>query len=787
MIFEKPNDNPFEVQISFHKLIENLEEIAKSDVDYRANYANGLLKEVAKVPELRDGIKDLNNINIHKKLIRNLLSDLFPTALTKNEIKAITIPFHNITFNYSERFQDILNNAGPDFDIEIRDFDDKHFYIMSCCLILSNYYGYNFDFSKPFFYDIPDREGILKHYRILYNADFIEILPTEKSVLISEEDIDVLIDNFDNFDLWKEKFPSKSWILKGFGIMSLFDSTIESAVSNLKTNLLIQKDEKNVEEMQESFQSIFRSIFKFTDLQVGFTSIDSQKNKFTISPFDKNIKSFILSDNMQNDCSHFLCDVSMSTLISEKKYFIVSDLEKFQQENPDSVLAAHLLKQNIQSVIFAPVIKNDTLLGIIEVVSSTKKKLNTINSNKLDIVLPYLIDTIDRYYSDIQNQIEALIQKEYTTIHPSVYWKFRDEAYHHLKDSATFSLHEIIFNDVYPLFGQIDIKGSSDQRNITTREDIFVQIRLLTKIFDSIFEEKKLPIFEQKLFELQQFRLNLETEIKADSEQIIQNYIKLDLHSILKDYTSGNPEINEMIASYLDKLDEKSQTIYDSRKKYDETVSIINKKMAEILDMRQIEAQQYYPHYYERFKTDGVEHNMYIGNSITDQGKFDILYLYNLRLWQLQVMCEMENQYHLLQPSLPYPMDVASLILVINLPITIRFRMDEKRFDVDGSYNARYEVVKKRIDKAFIKGTTERITARNKITIVYAQQAEELEYKRYIQFLQFKNMLGPKVEMFEIEELQGVSGLKAIRVEVAYSAESPKMYSYEELLNEIKN
>jgi hypothetical protein len=26
--------------------------------------------------------------------------------------------------------------------------------------------------------------------------------------------------------------------------------------------------------------------------------------------------------------------------------------------------------------------------------------------------------------------------------------------------------------------------------------------------------------------------------------------------------------------------------------------------------------------------------------------------------------------------------------------------MDEKRFDVDGTYNARYEVVKKRIDKA---------------------------------------------------------------------------------------
>ena len=45
-----------------------------------------------------------------------------------------------------------------------------------------------------------------------------------------------------------------------------------------------------------------------------------------------------------------------------------------------------------------------------------------------------------------------------------------------------------------------------------------------------------------------------------------------------------------------------------------------------------------YPHYFERFKTDGVEHNMYIGESITKEDSFNPIYLYNLRLWQLQVM-----------------------------------------------------------------------------------------------------------------------------------------------------
>jgi predicted secreted protein len=216
-------------------------------------------------------------------------------------------------------------------------------------------------------------------------------------------------------------------------------------------------------------------------------------------------------------------------------------------------------------------------------------------------------------------------------------------------------------------------------------------------------------------------------------------------------------------------------------------MSIINKKLASILDKKQVEAQNIFPHYYERFKTDGVEHNLYIGASIAPTKVFDSMYLHNLRLWQLQTLCEMELEHHLLKSSLPYELDVTSLILVFSSPITIRFRMDEKRFDVDGTYNARYEVVKKRIDKANIKGTKERITQKEKITIVYSHNQEETEYLNYIKFLQFKKILEPTIEQFEVEELQGVSGLRAIRVKVINDNKEQvtENYSYQDLLDEL--
>jgi hypothetical protein len=763
---------PFIPQISFHKLIETLEHIAASNVDYRVNYAKALLKEVERLPEFRTGIIDLSIINEHEELIRNLLADLFPTALTHNEIKAVAIPFHNVTFNYTQRFKNILKDAGVAFDMSIRDFDDKRFYIMSCCLILNAYYRQNIEFNNPLFYDIPDSTGIMKHYRILYNADFLEIIPTEKAVLLNQDDIDILIDNFDDFELWKEKFPLKSWILKGFGIVQLFDTTTESSVSTLKTNLLKATDTKN-EELAEDFQSIFRSIFRIPDLKIGLTIFDPEDKKFIRPNVDaKNLYSFILSDCEEAECSRNLYESFFDAVIKEKNIFIVSNVDSFSSKKGNEALGNHLKQQNIKSCILAPVVKGDEMLGIFELASEKQRALNSINANKLDLILPYLTDTLSRYRLDLQNQIEAVIQKEYTAIHSSVYWKFRREAQKYIRtitgnQSKDYVFKEIVFKEVYPLFGQIDIKGSSEHRNESVVKDLMAQLEILIEIIESIDSQANLMILEQRKFELQSYLKQLELPLKADTEQLIQRYVESEIHPIIHS-NAETEETKAAIEKYFRKIDEKTGMFYHSRKKFDNALSKVNKRLASILDEKQLEAQQIFPHYYERFKTDGVEHNLYIGQTIKPDKPFDKIYLNNLRLWQLQTLCEMELEHHKLKDTLPYSLDVTSLILVFSSPISIRFRMDEKRFDVDGTYNARYEVVKKRIDKAYVKGTRERITEKEKITIVYSHSHEEKEYIDYIKYLQFKEILEPKVELFEIEELQGVSGLKGIRVKVVH-------------------
>lgn len=763
--------SPLKFLISFHKVVETLEEIALSEVGFQADYAKGLLAELQKYPELINGIEKMEDLSKYESILKILLADLFPKALTNNEIKAITIPFHTYVFNHTERFKKILSDAGINFEFNIRDFSEDYLYIMNCCVIISKYFGYRVDIDFPLFIDIPDADKITHHYRVTFNAEFIDFIPTERAKILSEEEIYELLDNVENIALWKEKFPEESWILKGFSIMSLYDATTENAVSSFKSNLLkIGSKSQKFEEME----AIFKSIYKIPDLKIGFTPFnDRNKNIFYNMPTD--VYSHLLYDSSLEECKNLLCNESFKKLTIDKQYLVVSDIDLYEKSNPEEArLINHLKKQNVKSFIFVPLVENETFFGILELSSSQPRVLNSVNANKLSYVLPLIRETVSRAYSEMENEVEAVIQKEYTAIHPSVKWKFQEEVANYINtkyQDKDYTLKDIVFKDVYPLYGQIDVQGSSNSRNKAIQEDLKAQINTLILILERINDQKKLPFIEQKLFELKNHLSEVDTFFFSDSEHRTLDYIQKEIDPILLNFVKSNsskdPLTTKLIQSYFREIDTNNGAFYQSRKMFDESVAVVNKKLAAIIDEKQIEAQSYFPHYYERFKTDGIEHNMYMGASIAPTLNFEKYYLYNLRLWQMQVMCEMENYFQTLKPKLSYEMEVSSLILVFAIPISIRFRMDEKQFDIDGSYNVRYEIAKKRIDKAKIKNSEERITQKGKLVIVYSQHQEEAEYLGYIKLLQHKGLLSEEVEKLEVEDLQGLVGMKALRVGIS--------------------
>lgn len=782
---------PIQRVISFNKLLNYYDELVKSEDQFLAAKAKRVLEAQAPYPELRDGFTDLTLLDTHKEIINIIFEDTFSDILGNNEIKVASLPYDNTIFNASKRFKQILADAGPGFEPIIRNQEEEVNYIMAAVVVLNFYYGFKLDFSRPYFYDIPDAAGVMHHYRILYNADFLELHPTDKAKDLKQEDIDELLENYDNIELWKEKIPPGSFISKGFVISNMFDVTAEHSISEIKSGLISNEKENGEESFMDFMQETFRSFFRLKDVKVGFVAYDNTQDQFQCV-HGAGMESVILGDKEFVSCGEALCPGSYKALMQNNDFFAVTDVNKYYELSGGISPYKNLKEAGYQSAIFAPIADNGTLLGVLEIGSPNKNELNSVNATKLEDIMPYIVTAVLRSKVEEENLIDAIIQNECTSVHSSVYWRFQEEAKNFIKDGLQGeqpSFKEIVFKDVNPLYGQIDIKDSSMARNMAIQRDLMIQLSDVNRVLTEAWQKMKLPIYEELIFRVNNHMEEVKEVLHTNSEQEIFNFIMDEVNPVFEHLKTEDNELEKSILRYESQIDANTHSYYDHRKNYDTSVMTINKKLASLIDKKQDEAQLMFPHYFERYKTDGIEHNIYIGDSIAGNRNFDPLYLNNLRLWQLQVMVDMENKHYSLKPELAVPLDVASLILVYNTSLSIRFRMDEKRFDVDGTYNARYEIIKKRIDKSFIKGTNERLTQTGKMVIVYSQKSDELEYLRYIKFLKSKGYFTGKVEIVELEGLQGVAGLKAIRADILYrkDKESEKTYTYEDLMEELKD
>jgi hypothetical protein len=284
------------------------------------------------------------------------------------------------------------------------------------------------------------------------------------------------------------------------------------------------------------------------------------------------------------------------------------------------------------------------------------------------------------------------------------------------------------------------------------------------------------------VFRIEKHIKSVNDGISSGDEVSMLDFLQYEVEPVFNHIKNYDSSLSELIYNYGKTLDPVHKTLYTRRSEYEESVNLINETISGYLDECDEEAQKMYPHYFEKYKTDGVEHGIYVGGSLVENAGFDQIYLKNLRLWQLMFMCGTVNKLNELKPRLKMPLETSHLILVQNTPMSIRFRFDEKKFDVDGTYNLRYEIMKKRIDKALIKGTKERLTQPGKIAVVYSHIKEANEYKRYLQYLESLGNTECKIEEFDLEDLQGMPGLRALRFTVNLDS---KAFNIKMNLNEI--
>jgi hypothetical protein len=352
-----------------------------------------------------------------------------------------------------------------------------------------------------------------------------------------------------------------------------------------------------------------------------------------------------------------------------------------------------------------------------------------------------------------------------------VEWRFRKAVLQGMEhgpagDDKPGEIEPIVFRDVYPLYAVSDIRGSSTHRAWAIQADLLSQLGLAREVLRAAYRERPLPILDQLTHRLDGYTAEIEVTLRSGDEMGVLGFLKTDVEPLFDHLQTFGPAARAAIAAYRAAVDPGIGLVYSRRKEFDESVTRINDAVSSYIELEEQAAQSMFPHFFEKQKTDGVDYTIYLGGALREDAVFDPLYLKNMRLWQLMVACGVALRVERLKDRLPVRLDITNLILIQHAPLSIRFRSEEKRFDVDGAYNVRYEIIKKRIDKAILRGTTERLTQPGKIALVYSHPSEAAEWREYIEYLQRLGYLTPEVEELELDELQGAQGLRALRVAV---------------------
>lgn len=769
-------ENTVESYVCFKKFVDFLEEKVKHDKSIRVHFYRFVLDELNKEMELMQGVT-AEDSQQYDEVLQLVSSIVLPLMDDENEtLVALTAGLSPVSIYSTEAFSKLFDpsqNLHPPYsspeDLASAALHKQVQYDLLLQKIYRCHLPGRTEMIRSFF---DEGTGLYKYYRLHIDSRFLEVKLKSGCSAACEADIADFFECGGGSGEIETVLPLNNFIATGFCIVTLVDVTEQQALEQL-SKVVINIDKENAEKDFLYVQRLLQTI------------IGSSQYQFGIMPFlTINNRAALLYENYPYS---ILVKASADAGIPKKTFsryinhYLIKpgwiDYIRGGETNLAVKLQQALDKKGICFYGLAPVYFNDTLVGILETgAGEGVPPFNDIQYSKLKPVIPYISQLLKMSIDNFNIAIDRIVKDRFTVIQSSVQWKFNEAAWHYFRSHDVEHLNtpfeKIGFKNVYPLYGAVDIRNSTIERNNALREDLHLHLNLLIGLLQEI-AAAGYNKGEELLITSDNWLPRMNSYVSVEQELKLNNFLFGEIDPFLKSVKDISLDVLTKIEQYYAAIDENTGVAFTRRRQLENSMQQLNTATGKYFDLFKDELQIHYPCYFEKFRTDGIEYDIYIGQSIAPKRPFIIEYLYGLQAMQVQSMAAIANLTGALYPTLEYPLQTTQLIFVNSRSIDISFREDERRFDVEGAYNIRYQVIKKRIDKVRILDTGERLTQPGKIAIVYFNEEDIMAYKNAIKQLQAEDVLSSHLEELELEDLQGVSGLKALRIDVLNNFKHP--------------
>jgi hypothetical protein len=648
---------PFKSTLSFEYLIAELKTISKDKSNHFAGPAKSTLKKLETVPELYKPISDYSIVKNNPDLIREVMSFVFNPMMEDNEISSALPPFIPKPFYSTKQYDKIFKGEDKKMKIVMDMSDNKMLLTVifqAYMVILHKFYDIDIKKHVPYVQKVTDTKlNTVRYFKGLVNTTFTNVKVHGKKRKLSKQDLKNLFDHASDLDYWNSILPLEQFEFQGFICFNWVDVTHEYVISELKSDLL----DKHSIISQAGFVRLkekVRTLIGIPDLEFGlaaFSDFESALNQNVIW------KSIIPQSEIK--CAQ-MNGTFYEDAYRDKKIVLTDDMKEMER----NVVVDAFLKRGIRSHAVVPLIVDEKIVGMIEFGSEVPGQLNFIQIKRLHELFPVFGLALKRSKEEMNDRIRAIVQEECTAIHSSVEWRFWEAAGKMLDrqdDGEAVRMEPIVFNDVVPVYGATDIRNSSIERNKSIQADLTEHLNLTKKTLIEAQVNKDMPLLDQLVFKIDQQLITVKAGLKAGDEVSILDFIKSEIEPVFDSLKEQDSAMASLIEQYYNKMDDELGVLYKKRKDFEESLTAINDEVGRILDNEQDRAQTVFPHYFEKYRTDGVEYNIYIGQSLVKRNTFDPLYVKNIRLWQLLVKAEIGRKIKKLQPTLKTVLDVTQL------------------------------------------------------------------------------------------------------------------------------
>ncbi len=763
---------PFRSVLSLRPLLDHLEAVRSRAGGEGTCVPLDLPQNLLAAPELREPLADPTVLDRNRGLVNQLMGTVFPAASWDTEAFGALHPFAVEPFFLSPPLRQLLAGAdGADgLHALLGEEGFARAWVMRAYVsVLEKVYGIHQDLDLPLVFPVEDPEtGLKRLYKLVLDFRFVDARAVHGPTPLTAAQRLTLRDHLAEPEVLRTVLEPADYELSGFVIARAVDVTASEAISSLEREL-IDRASLVTQAGFARIQEGLRTLFQKPDLGVGLAALRQGEVLLVNVGCDLCAVS-VFADSRRLPMAEFANSV-WARATASGELMRVADL---REETPPDSPEAGLVAAGVRSFLVAPLVLGGECIGTLDLGSPTPGALGPMDALLLREVQPLFAVALQRTLDDMDGQVQAIIKQECTAIHPSVEWRFREAALRHLEnqqDGRPSEFEPIVFRDVYPFYGLADIRGSAGARSRAIQADLSDHLRLAREVVLAAAAVKPMASLDEFVRRFDAYQAQIQQGLAMHDELAVVKFLRREVEPFFPHLRGFGAAVAEAVQGYERAVDAGEGTVYQLRKEFEESVTLLNERLTGVLDREEAAAQAVFPHYFERHRTDGVDYQIYMGSSMVEGDSFSELYLQNLRLWQLKVACALAWHTEQMKSELKVPLDTAHLIFAQHTPLSIRFRFDEKQFDVDGAYDTRHAIIKSRLDKALVKGTRERLTQPRKVAVVLATAEEHEEMGRHIAYLREEGYFRGPAEELEIEDLPGVQGLKALRVDIDLDSE----------------